>query len=280
MRKIFKIFMFAAVFGLVMGSVSAADLQSHDFNGQFTLDVPGNYWMANAGADGHQYEDGNGIKIQYLTLSDIGGGTFADYLTSQGLKDGKTDGNFTVFQSDGKYVVVANSSEEMYIITDKNLDEAKAIAASADLGTSKATSSPENSTTESSNASASGDMEKVTVGDVLTINAPKGSEFNNGTYDGFWIVYSASACDAVIYYTNEESAKTAIDDAYYDEFINNVTSQNSVSSSKDGNVTVVEGIQNIDGTNAAYVHGDNAMIIVVSNDLNLVKEMAQSVEFK
>ena len=75
--------------------------------------------MANAGADGHQYEDGNGIKIQYLTLSDIGEGTFADYLTSQGLKDGKADGNFTVFQSDGKYVVVANSSEEMYIITDK-----------------------------------------------------------------------------------------------------------------------------------------------------------------
>lgn len=45
------------------------------------------------------------------------------------------------------------------------------------------------------------------------------------------------------------------------------------------NVTVVEGIQKIDGTNAAYVHGDNAMAIVVSNDLNLVKEMTKSVEF-
>ena len=135
MKKIITILMFAAVFGLVMGSVAAADLQEHDFNGQFTLDVPGNYWMANAGADGHQYEDGNGIKIQYLTLDDINGGTFAEYLTSQGLKDGKADGNFTIFQNDGKYVVVVNSSDEMYIITDKDLNEAKAIAASADVGT-------------------------------------------------------------------------------------------------------------------------------------------------
>ena len=39
--------------------------------------------------------------------------------------------------------------------------------------------------------------------------------------------------------------------------------------------TIVEGIQNIDGTNAGYVHGDNAMVIVISNDLNLVKKMAQ-----
>ena len=139
MKKILTILMFAAVFGLVMGSVTAADLQEHDFNGQFTLDVPGNYWMANAGADGHQYEDGNGIIIQYLTLSDINEGTFADYLKSQGLKDGKADGNFTVFQTDGKYVVVANSTDEMYIITDKNLDEAKAMAESADLEGNDAT---------------------------------------------------------------------------------------------------------------------------------------------
>ncbi|WP_295609459.1 hypothetical protein [uncultured Methanobrevibacter sp.] len=273
------ILIFVVAFGFLLGSVSAAELQEHDFNGQFKLNVPGNYWMANAGADGHQYEDGHGIIIQYLTLNDIKGGTFTDYLTSHGLKDGKVDGKFTVFQKDGKYVVVANSSEEMYIITDKNLDEAKAIAASADLGTS-ASIDVSNKTSSPTNTSATGNMEKVNVGDVLTINAPKGSEFNNGTYDGFWRVYSAVGCDAVVYYTNDESANTTIDDAYYDKFINNVTSQNGVNSSKNGNVTVVEGIQNIDGTNAAYTHGDNAMVIVVSNDLNLVKEMAKSVEFK
>lgn len=271
--------MFAAAFGLMMGSVAAEDLQAHDFNGQFTLDVPGNYWMANAGAVGHQYEDGNGIKIQYITLNDINGKTFTDYVNSLGLSNPKTDGNFTIFQDNGKYVVITNSSDEMYIITDKNLDEAKAIAASAKLGTLSSTPSQDNSTSQASNTTSTGDMEKVTVGNVLTINAPKGSEFNNGTYDGFWVVYSAAECDAVIYYTNDETANTTIDEKYYDEFINNVTSQKGISSSKEDNVTVVEGIQNIDGTNAAYVHGDNAMVIVVSNDLNLVKEMAQTVEF-
>ena len=271
--------MFAAVFGIVMGSVAAADLQTHDFNGQFTLDVPGNYWMANAGADGHQYEDGNGIIIQYLTLSDINGGSFADYLASQGLKDGKVDGKFTVFQKDGKYVVVANSSDEMYIITDKNLDEAKAMAASAKLGGTEATPSQDNSAEEASNATSADDLEKVRVNNYLNIDAPKGSEFGNGTYDGYWVVYYAAGCDAAVYYTNNETANTTIDDTYYDEFIKNVTSQKGVKSSEMDNVTVVEGIQNIDGTNAAYVHGDNAMVIVVSNDLNLVKNMAKSVEF-
>ena len=270
--------MFAAVLGLVMGSVSAADLQAHDFNGQFTLDVPGNYWMANAGAEGHQYEDGHGIIIQYLTLNDIKSGTFADYLNSQGLKDGKIDDNFTVFQKDGKYVVVTNSSSEMYIITDKNLDEAKAIAASAKLGGTEATPSEDNSTTEASNTTVAGDLEKVQVNEYLNIDAPKGSEFGNGTFDGFWTVYSAPSCDAVVYYANGKVVNTEIDDVYYDEFIKNVTSQKGVKSSEIDNVTVVEGIQNIDGTNAAYVHGDNAMVIVVSNDLNLVKDMAKSVE--
>lgn len=271
--------MLVAAFGLLIGSVSAANLQAHDFDGHFTLDVPGNYWMTNANADGHMYKDGNGITIQYITAQDIKGASFADYLASSGLKNGKADGNFTVFQKDGKYVVVANSSDELYIITDKNLDEAKAIAASANLESDAGTAPSENSTSQTSNTTSTGDMEKVAVGDALKINAPKGSEFNNGTYDGFWIVYSSPGCDAVVYYTNDKAANTKIDDAYYDNFIKNVTSQKGIKSSEEGNITVVEGIQNIDGTNAAYVHGDNAMVIVVSNDLNLVKDMAKSIDF-
>ena len=82
-----------------------------------------------------------------------------------------------------------------------------------------------------------------------------------------------------MYYTNDEISNTTIDDAFYNELIDNITSQKGVKSSEIGNVTVVEGIQNVDGTNAAYIHGDNEMVIVISNDLNLVKDMAQSVEF-
>ena len=269
--------MFAAVFGLVMGSVAAAELQEHDFNGQFKLKVPGNYWMANAGADGHQYEDGHGIKIQYLTLNDIKGGTFADYLASQGLKNAQKDGNYQVFQKDGKYVVVTNSSDEMYIITDKDLDEAKAIAASADLGVDKKTTSNND---EPSNTTYDGaDLEKVKMGKVLTINAPKGSDLDDATFDGFWTVSYTANNEAAVYYACEETSNTKIDDAFYKEFIDNVTSQKGVKSSVEGNATIVEGIQNIDGTNAGYVHGDNEMVIVVSNDLGLVKEMTKSIEF-
>lgn len=280
MKKIMTILMFAAIFGLLICSVSATEWVEHDFDGHFTLKVPGNYWMA-VGSGGHQYENDKGINIQHYTIDDINGATFAEYISSLGLKDGKTDGDLTVFQNDGKYVIVANSSDELYIITDKDLNEAKAIAESADLEVTETTPSEDNTTAESSNTTAAtGDLEKVQVNDYLNIDAPKGSEFDNGTYDGYWLVYYAPGCDAAVYYTNDDSAKTKIDDAYYNEFIKNVTSQEGVKSSEIDNVTVVEGIQNIDGTNAAYVHGDNAMVIVVSNDLNLVKDMAQSVEFK
>ena len=153
--------MFVAAFGLLLSSVSAADLHEHDFDGQFTLDVPGNYWMVNTEADGYQYEDGNGIIIQYLTLDDIGGATFTDYVNSLGLSNPQIDGKFTIFQDDGKYVVITNSYDEMYIITDDDLDEAKAIAESADLEGSDAASVHDNSVIDYSDDSSDADLEEV-----------------------------------------------------------------------------------------------------------------------
>ena len=276
-KKIFAVLLFAALIGIVMGSVAAIELQEHDFNGQFTLDVPGNYWMANANADGHEYQDGNGITVQYLTTKDINGATFADYIASLGLKDGKTDGNFTVFQNDGKYVVITNSSDEMYIITDKDLTEAKAIAESADLGVDEKTTSSNDEPSDATYDVA--DLEKIKMGKVLTINAPKGSDLDDATFDGFWTISYTANNEAAVYYACEETSNTKIDDAFYKEFIDNITSQKGVKSSVEGNATIVEGIQNIDGTNAGYVHGDSEMVIVISNDLGLVKEMVKSIEF-
>lgn len=286
MKKILGILMFLAVFGMLIGSVAAVDLEEHDFNGHFTLKVPGHYWMG-TNSKGDSYDNGNGVKISHFTVAQIkerGNENFEDYineLVDKGLKPMGNDGNISIYKNNDKYTVFVQSDEEIYAITDPDLDEAKEIAKSADLGSDNKTTSNNDSTTkEASNTSNStGDMEKVAVGDALKINAPKGSNFNNGTYDGFWIVYSAPECDAVVYYTDDKAANTKIDDAYYDDFIKNVTSQKGIKSSEEGNVTVVEGIQNIDGTNAAYVHGDNAMVIVVSNDLNLVKDMAKSIEF-
>ena len=276
-KKIFAVLLFAAVIGIVMSSVAATELQEHDFNGQFTLEVPGNYWMANANADGHEYQDGNGITVQYLTTKDINGATFADYIASLGLKDGKTDGNFTVFQNDGKYVVITNSSDEMYIITDKDLTEAKAIAESADLGVDEKTTSSNDEPSDATYDVA--DLEKIKMGKVLTINAPKGSDLDDATFDGFWTISYTANNEAAVYYACEETSNTKIDDAFYKEFIDNITSQKGVKSSVEGNATIVEGIQNIDGTNAGYVHGDSEMVIVISNDLGLVKEMVKSIEF-
>lgn len=275
-----KIFMFAVVFGLLLGTVSAVDLQEHDFDGHFTLDVPGNAFYVDASADGYKYtsNDGQGLTIQYITTDDINSASFADYIDSLGLKDGKIDGNFTVFQKDGKYVVITNSTDEMYIITDKDLDEAKAIAESVDLEGSDATEDTANDDSSES-TTISNDLEKVKMGKVLTINAPKGSDLNETTFDGFWTVAYTANNEASVWYTCEEISNTTIDDAFYKEFMDNVTSQKGVKSSDDGNATIVEGIQNIDGTNAGYVHGDNEMVIIISNDLGLVKEMAKSVEF-
>lgn len=278
MKKIISILIFVAACGLLLSSVSAADLQEHDFDGHFSLDVPVNAFYKDANAEGQKYtsNDGQGLTIQYLTTDDLNGASFEDYVNSLGFKDGKIDGNFTVFQDGGKYVVIVNSTDEMYIISDKDLDEAKAIAESADL---EGNNMAEDTTNDDSSTNASYDLEKVKMGKVLTIDAPKGSDLNEATFDGFWTVAYTSNTKAAVYYTNDEISNTTIDDAFYNELIDNVTSQKGVKSSEIGNVTVVEGIQNVDGTNAAYIHGDNEMVIVISNDLNLVKDMAQSVEF-
>lgn len=272
MKKILTILMFAAVLGLVMGSVSAADLQAHDFNGQFTLDVPGNYWMANAGAEGHQYEDGHGIIIQYLTLNDIKSGTFADYLNSQGLKDGKIDDNFTVFQKDGKYVVVTNSSSEMYIITDKNLDEAKAIAASASLGTGTTNA---NETVTPTNTTA--ELESHDFGGKFKMNVPKGASFmevndSEAKYNG-GVIYSDSSNDLNITYVENNE----IDNHSVDEIISNLEKETGAKVTKNGNLNVVSA----GPWNEVIFNDGNKMVMIVTSqlDLDTVTSMAQSVEF-
>ena len=50
------------------------------------------------------------------------------------MKNAQKDGTYQVFQKDGKYVVVTNSSDEMFIITDKDLNEAKDYYAHPVLG--------------------------------------------------------------------------------------------------------------------------------------------------
>ena len=270
MKKILTILMFAAVFGLVIGSVAAAELQEHDFNGQFKLKVPGNYWMANAGADGHQYEDGHGIKIQYLTLNDIKGGTFADYLASQGLKNAQKDGNYQVFQKDGKYVVVTNSSDEMFIITDKDLNEAKAIADSADLtvATENATSTPAKTNVELGSHDFSGKFK---------MDVPKNASFkettdSNAQVNG-GVVYSDSANDLNITFVENNE----IDNKSVNKIVSDLEKETGAKATKNGNLNVVSA----GPWNEVIFNDGNKMIMIVTSklDLDTITSMAQSTEF-
>ena len=278
MKKILTILMFVAIFGMLMSSVSAADLHPHDFDGLFTLDVPSDKFSHVNAGECRYTDHENNIVIEYFTLDKMPGGTFESYIDSLGLTDVGTEDNLTIYQDGSDYVIPIYSDEELIIITDDDLEEAKAITSSANFGTNVTDetnaandTTAEDNTTEASYNSSDVEMERVPVNEYMTIEAPKGCEFDNGTYDGFWVTYYGSNFNGIIYYT--------IDDAYYDELLNNVTSRQGVNSYAEGDVTIAEGILNIDGTNAGYVHGDNEMAIVISNDLNLVKEMAQTVEF-
>ena len=271
MKKIITILMFAAIFGLVMGSVAATE---HDFDGHFSLDVPESYWGHDMNTEGYKYYNDQGINVEYITIEDINGASFEEYINSIGLENGMADGNFTIFQDGDKYVVVTKSDDEMYIITDKDLNEAKSIAASADLESSDAT--PAQDTSETSNASSDVDLEEVAVGDVLTIDAPKGSEFDNGSYyDGFWTVFYSPDENVHIFYASDD----AINDESYKEYVDNFTKSNKGTLSEDGNISVVDGIQLIDGTHEVFINEGNQIVGIISNDLTLSKEMAQSIEF-
>ena len=287
MKKILTILMFLAVFGMLIGSVSAVDLHPHDFDGKFTLDVPSDDFSRPPVGTSKYHDKSNNLYIEYLTIEDVqkqNCKNFDEYINEcLRLDEVESDGNLTIFQDGKDYVVTVHSDDELFIITDDNLNVAKEIAKSADFKNDDAVPSENNSSNTSNSSSNSSnsanDLERVPVNEYLTIGAPKGTEFDNGTYDGFWVTYYGSKFDGIVYYTNEDSARVKIDNEYYDKFIKNITSHDGIKSYVEGNVTIVEGIQNIDGTNAGYVHGDNAMVIVISNDLNLVKKMAQTVEF-
>ena len=67
------------------------------------------------------------------------------------------------------------------------------------------------------------------------MDAPKESE----TYGRFRVIYYGSEFDGIVYYTNEDHARTTIDDALYKEFMGIITSQYGVKSSEEGNATIL-----------------------------------------
>ena len=209
-----------------------------------------------------------------MTLDDINGGTFAEYLTSQGLKDGKADGNFTIFQNDGKYVVVVNSSDEMYIITDKDLNEAKAIAASADVGT-ETTANVANETSTPANATV--ELESHDFDGNFKMDIPKGASFKETTdseasYNG-GIVYTDSSNDINITFVENDE----VDDKFVSELVGNLKKETGAEVTTNGNLNVVS----VGPYNEVIFNDGNKMIMIVTSqlDLDTLTAMAQSTEF-
>lgn len=131
MKKIFAILMLLAAFGMLIGAVSAADLQEQDFDG-VKLDVPDESWMGDQVPFGKGYF-GGGISIHHFTDDDLQG-SVEDYIDSQHYDEVGTDGNLTIYQSGSKYVVLVQSDDEYLLVSDRDLEEAKAIASSAEFG--------------------------------------------------------------------------------------------------------------------------------------------------
>lgn len=272
MKKIVTILMFAAVIGMIMSSVSAVDLQEHDFDGHFKLDVPGNAFYVDASADGYKYtsNDGQGLTIQYITTDDINCASFADYIDSLGLSNPQIDGNFTIFQDDGKYVVITNSSEEMYIITDKDLDEAKAIAASANI------SSSDETTEASTPVKPTVDLQSNDF-DEFKMDVPKDSKFEETTdsdaeFNGAK-VYADSVNDINITYAENDD----IDDKSVKEIVNNLKQETGAEVTTNGNLNLITaGPYN----EVVFNNGTQMILITTSQlDLDTITAMAQSVEF-
>ena len=66
MKKILAILIFASVFGMMAGSVFAADLHPYDFDGKFTMDVPSDDFDRHPVGTNTFNDKSNNLKIQYL----------------------------------------------------------------------------------------------------------------------------------------------------------------------------------------------------------------------
>ena len=267
MKKILTILMFAVVFGLVMGSVAAVE---HDFDGHFTLDVPESYWGHDMNTEGYKYYNDQGINVEYITIEDINGASFEEYINSIGLENGMADGNFTIFQDGDKYVVVTKSDDEMYIITDKDLDEAKAIAASADI------SSSDETVEASTPVKPTVDLQSNDFDD-FKMDVPKDSKFeettdSNAQFNGAK-VYVDSVNDVNITYAENDD----IDDKSVKEIVNSLKQETGAEATTNGNLNLIT----VGPYNEVVFNNGTQMILITTSqlDLDTITAMAQSVEF-
>jgi len=174
MKKILTILMFAAAFGMLMGSVSAAlDMHEYDFDGKCTVNLPDEHWIGDQVPFGKAIS-GGGITVHYFNSNQLQGTSLEDYISSQQYNKVGNEGNLTIYQSGSKYVVLTNSTDDYLLVTDKNLDEAKKIASSADFKSSEQSAASSDNVSSGKNNGAVFDKDTVVTLNGLNFTIPEG----------------------------------------------------------------------------------------------------------
>ena len=275
MKKIFAILIFAAVFGMVIGSVFAADLHPYDFDGKFTMDVPSDDFDRHPVGTNTFNDKSNNLKIQYYTIDEIherNCNSFDEYINHLTYDKVGTDGDLSIFKDKEDNIIIFHSDDVMVIITADDLQQAKTIAKSADFGKDNAT----NETSDSVPASGNKELKSQDFFGFFKMDVPKDSDFGD---------------------TEDSDKKVVADSVYYVDEVNNITInyinnsayddkvvKDTVDSLKQqgANVTTDNGLYLIsaNGNNEVIFHDAPKTFILMSNevDLDTLKDMASSIE--
>lgn len=275
MKKIFAILIFASVFGMMAGSVFAADLHPYDFDGKFTMDVPSDDFDRHPVGTNTFNDKSNNLKIQYYTIDEIherNCNSFDEYINQLTYDKVGTDGDLSIFKNKDDNIVIFHSDDVMVIITADDLQQAKTIAKSADFGEDNAT----NETSDSSNASANKDLKSQNFFGFFKMDVPKDSDFGDTEDSDKKVVadtvyYTDEVNNITIQYMNNE----AFDDNAVKQTVDGLK-QSGADVSVEGDLYVISG----NGTNEVIFHDGPKTFTIYSNhvDLDTLKDMASSIE--
>ena len=292
MKRIYEILMFAAVFAMLMACVSAADLVEHDFEGKCKVDIPGNIsWIGDQVSFGEGIY-GGGVNIRFFTNDDLNGKTLDDLIDSEKCDEVKTEGNLTIYKMSDKYAVLIHTDNDYLIVEDKNLDEAKAIALSAEFsqGSGKAAneSNATNKSGEVSNASANAtnassaspskniELKSQDFYGYFKMDVPKDSNFGDiEDHDKRPVADSLHFLDEVNNVSIDYIDNEAFDDGVIKGTVDDLKQKGANVSVKD-KLYVISG----NGGNEVIFHEAPKTLIIASNqiDLDTLTDMASSIE--
>lgn len=271
MKRAITILMFVAVLGVVLNPVAATEFYEHDFDGKCTVNIPDGYhWMGDQVPFGDGIR-GSGVSIHYFANDDLNGVSLDDYIVSQNYEDAGTEGNLTIYKEGDKYIVLTHTDEEYLLITDKDLEEAKTIALSANFGDESSDEPAEPSTPVNPTV----ELESNDFDD-FKMDVPKDSSFEetidgNAEFNGAK-VYHDSVNDVNITFAENEE----VDDQSIKEMVNDFE-EHGVEVKTNGNLNIVS----MDPYNEVIFNDGNKIIMIVTTglDQDTITAMAQSVEF-